>query len=37
MKKRFVLPVLREEGSVARLTQVLVSGQEADGLTGPPD
>lgn len=31
MKKRFVRPVLREEGSVTKLTQVLVSGQETDG------
>lgn len=30
MKKRFVAPVLREEASVTRLTQVLVSG-ETDG------
>lgn len=30
MKKRFVVPVLREEASLAQLTQVLVSGQERD-------
>jgi hypothetical protein len=30
MKKRFVVPVLREEASVTKLTQVLVSG-EVDG------
>lgn len=31
MKKRFVVPVLREEASLATMTRVLVSGEDVDG------
>jgi len=30
MKKRFVVPALREEAPLAQLTQVLVSGRQED-------
>lgn len=32
MKKRFVVPVLKEAASLTQLTQVLVSGQEYDAV-----